>query len=245
MNTLMLAEAKGKRSHIKTMATRLKTFLDNFRVEQGSKYDISERKLRLAELWTQFDAIQSIVETLENPDSSITDKETLLDLQIKQRDSFKAPYFALMSRYEATLEQLNPSETQAATRNTNNRTAVSRETHVRLPKIELPVFAGSYEDWYSYRDTFEKLIHENDRLADIEKFHYLRSSLKDKAAEVIKSIETTTENYHEAWAAVKERFDNKRWIVQRHIRAIFDTPALVKENHAAMRELLDTIFKHV
>lgn len=115
---------------------------------------------------------------------------------------------------------------------------------MRLPKIDLPVFSGSYEDWYSYYDTFGKLIHANDNLTTIEKFHYLRSSLKDKAAEVIKSIETTTDNYEEAWAAVKERFDNKRWIVQRHIRSIFEAPAITKENHTTLRELLDTILKH-
>ncbi|KYN28043.1 hypothetical protein ALC57_02543, partial [Trachymyrmex cornetzi] len=44
---------------------------------------------------------------------------------------------------------------------------------------------------------------------------------------------------------IKERFDNKRWIVQRHIQAIFDVPALHKENHAALRELLNTILKHL
>lgn len=89
------------------------------------------------------------------------------------------------------------------------------------------------------------MIHSNTSLSEIEKFHYLRSSLKDKAAEVIKSIETTTANYHEAWAAVKERFDNKRWIVQKHIRAMFEAPSVSKENHTALRELLDTILKHV
>jgi len=45
------------------------------------------------------------------------------------------------------------------------------------------------------------------KLTDIEKFYYLRSSLKDKAAEIVKSIETTTDNYNDAWAAIKERFE--------------------------------------
>lgn len=107
------------------------------------------------------------------------------------------------------------------------------------------MFTGSYDDWYSYQDTFEKLIHDNAQLTDIEKFHYLRSSLQDNAAQIIKSIETTSDNYMEAWSAVKEHFDNKRWIIQKHIRAIFDTPTLNKENHVNLRELLDTILKHL
>lgn len=113
----------------------------------------------------------------------------------------------------------------------------------QIAKIKLLVFSGAYDDWYSLQDTFKKLIHNNNDLTDIERFHYLWSSLQDKAAEIIKSNETTTANYNEAWAAVKERFDNKRWIIQIHIRAIFEAPSLTKENH--LRELLNTILKHL
>ena len=91
---------------------------------------------------------------------------------------------------------------------------------------------------------FEQLIQLNEGLAEIEKFHYLRSSLKDTVSDIIKSIETTAANYHEAWAAVIERFDNQRWIVQKHVRALFEVPAVRKENHSMTREL-DTILKHL
>ncbi|KYN02137.1 hypothetical protein ALC62_07050 [Cyphomyrmex costatus] len=148
-----------------------------------------------------------------------------------------------MSRCEQILEQFSNSDIQTSVQSIPS--SDRRDTRIRLPKIDLPVFSGAYEDWYSYQDTFEKLIHVDPSLTDIERFHYLRSSLKDKAAEVVKSIETTTDNYHEAWNAVKERFDNKRWIVQKHIKAIFDAPAVTKENHVALRDLLDTILKHV
>ncbi|KYN08275.1 hypothetical protein ALC62_00745 [Cyphomyrmex costatus] len=148
-----------------------------------------------------------------------------------------------MSRCEQILEQFSNSDIQTSVQSIPS--SDRRDTRIRLPKIDLPVFSGAYEDWYSYQDTFEKLIHVNPSLTDIERFHYLRSWLKDKAAEVVKSIETTTDNYHEAWNAVKERFDNKRWIVRKHIKAIFDAPAVMKENHVALRDLLDTILKDV
>lgn len=78
----------------------------------------------------------------------------------------------------------------------------------------------------------------------IEKFHYLRASLKDKVAEIIKFIDIA-DNYNESWVAIKEHFVNKRWIIQKHIRAIFEAPSLIKENHVKLRELLDTILKHL
>ncbi|XP_077266386.1 uncharacterized protein LOC143899738 [Temnothorax americanus] len=117
--------------------------------------------------------------------------------------------------------------------------------HINGPSSRIHGTTGSFEDWYSFKDTFEKLIHQNGDVSVIEKFHYLRSSLKDKAAEIIQSLDTTTDNYDDAWAAVKNRYDNKRWTIQRHIKAIFDAPAINKENHLALRELLDTIFKHL
>ena len=89
------------------------------------------------------------------------------------------------------------------------------------------------------------MIHANQNLSEIEKFHYLRSFLKDKVTEIIKSIEITTDNYKDAWCAVKERFNNKRWILQKHIRAIFEIISLIKENHIQLRELLDALLKHL
>jgi len=62
----------------------------------------------------------------------------------------------------------------------------------------------------------------NSSLTEIKIFHYLRSFLKDKAAEIIKFIETTTDNYYDAWTEVEKRYDNKRWVIQKHVRAIFD-----------------------
>ncbi|XP_018378092.1 PREDICTED: uncharacterized protein LOC108770856 [Trachymyrmex cornetzi] len=245
MDTLSLSDAKNKRAHIRAAATRLKTFIDNFDAIEGSRHDLTERKQRLSDLWGQFDATQSHIEILENADPSIVDKKVLQEQQMQQRDSFEGPYFQLMARYSALIEQKDNGASQPNSSLDNRHATGSREMRVKLPKIDLPVFAGAYEDWYSYRDTFEKLIHLNGDLSEIEKFHYLRASLKDAAADIIKSIEITTANYEEAWTAVKERFDNQRWLVQKHIRALFELQAMRKENHGMIRELLDTVLKHL
>jgi len=110
-------------------------------------------------LWNQFHAIQSRIESFKNADIAVTDKGTLLEQQIQQRASFENLYFFLISRYEAVLEQFNQLEIRAVSNIESNHTISSRETRVKLPKIDLPVFSGTYEDWYSYQDTFEKLIH--------------------------------------------------------------------------------------
>ena len=85
-----------------------------------------------------------------------------------------------------------------------------RDIQIRLPKIELPTFSGSYEEWCTFNDTFLSLIHNNSQLSNIQKFHYLKSALKGNAASVIHSFEITSKNYKESWDLLKSRFDNKR-----------------------------------
>lgn len=90
-----------------------------------------------------------------------------------------------------------------------------RNSQVKLPRIELPTFNGKYEDWHSFFDMFNSLIHSNREISDTQKFHYLRSSLKGDAAEIVSSLEISGSNYADAWTRLKKRYDNKRLIVQK------------------------------
>lgn len=45
--------------------------------------------------------------------------------------------------------------------------------------------------------------------------------------------------------AIKEHFDNKRWLVQRHVRALFEISSVYKENHSTIHELLNTFLKYL
>jgi len=149
-----------------------------------------------------------------------------------------------MSVYEERLSTFEQADVMPQSNaNVRNRTVHQNnpESHIRLPKIQLPSFSGSYEDWYTFHDSFKNLIHANENLSAIQKFHYLRSSLKDNAAEVIKSFDITTDNYLKAWQLLNERFDNKRRIVQTHIKAMFEITPIHKENCATLRSLLDNI----
>lgn len=90
-----------------------------------------------------------------------------------------------------------------------------RNSQVKLSRIELPTFNGKYEDWHSFFDMFNSLIHSNREISDTQKFHYLRSSLKSDAAEIVSSLEISGSNYADAWTRLKERYDSKRLIVQK------------------------------
>lgn len=110
MNTLTLIDAKGKRTHIRVAATYLKTYIDSYDPNQGSRHDITERKTKLLDLWNQFELIQSRIETFEIDNSANTNKDALLAQQIQQRTAFENPYFQLTSRYDTMLEHFDQRE---------------------------------------------------------------------------------------------------------------------------------------
>lgn len=95
------------------------------------------------------------------------------------------------------------------------------------------------------RDTFESLIHKNVSIIDTQKFHHLKASLQGDAASVIQSIDFTATNYNVAWQALCERYNNKRLLIQNHIKPIFELESVTKESARAIRNLIDTTFRHL
>lgn len=133
METITLSEARNKRAHIRASATRLKTFIENYDPNQGSRHDISKRKTKLSDLWNQFEIIQSRIEALENEDTANIDKDALLAQQIQQRTSFENLYFHLISRYNAMLEHFDRHETPVSSSNeVNNSDNTMRQYHREL-----------------------------------------------------------------------------------------------------------------
>jgi len=64
------------------------------------------------------------------------------------------------------------------------------------------------------------------------------------AAQIIQSLSSTAENYEIAWNLLKERYSNKRIIIQNHVRALFELQAVSKEA-ASLSTLVDTALKHI
>lgn len=63
--------------------------------------------------------------------------------------------------------------------------------------------------------------------------------------QLIKSIELSATNYRAAWKLITDRYENKKIIVHRHIRAIFDYPIINSESYVALRQLFDNVNKHL
>ena len=60
----------------------------------------------------------------------------------------------------------------------------SFRTSSHLPRINLPIFDRSFDNWESFLDKF-KSIHDEQTLTNIERIHYLCSCIKGDASNAL------------------------------------------------------------
>lgn len=108
-----------------------------------------------------------------------------------------------------------------------------------LPKVSIPTFCDGYVEWQSFADLYTVLIHDNEQLSNVQKFHYLRSSLSGEAAQIISHITITEANYEVAWESLRERYTNQRVITSVLIDKLINQPAS-SESVSDIKRLLDT-----
>ncbi|XP_071577593.1 uncharacterized protein [Temnothorax nylanderi] len=96
-----------------------------------------------------------------------------------------------------------------------------------LPRIQLPHFSGTYEEWPPFRDLFLSVIGENSSISNIERFHYLRSCLQGPAEKLIHSLTVTGNNYDRAWAILSTHYENKKKLIRSNF-ATFTAVAKMK-----------------
>lgn len=196
---------KAKRRSIKASCTRLKNYIESIRdMSHDACVQLQVRKDKLENWWNNYDEIQSQIEVIEqNPES-------------EERGIFEATYFDLMTRLRSLIEgfQGNQDLQVPISNIVNNQHRGQEISRVKLPRLNLPVFSGKYQEWTSFSQMFRTTISGNNNLSDIEKFQYLCTSLTDDAADVIESLELSGENFIVAWRMLEERYDRIRVIVQ-------------------------------
>jgi diphosphomevalonate decarboxylase len=108
----------------------------------------------------------------------------------------------------------------------------------KLPTITLPTFSGKVCEWQHFHDTFQALIVDNKQLFDIQRYHYLISSLQGEAKSLIQNLPVTTENFHVAWQLVTDRYSNKKLIAMMHIKQLCQLSLVSKGNSGNLSLLI-------
>ncbi|CAF4921385.1 unnamed protein product [Pieris macdunnoughi] len=107
------------------------------------------------------------------------------------------------------------------------------------PRIEIPIFNGSFEKWVSFRDLFEQSIHKNSSLSNAEKMQYLKSRLREEPERLIHQLQISNENYDACWRIITNRYDNKKHILTSYLNSFMQLPRIEKDNLGQIKKLHD------
>lgn len=232
-NNDSIRRLKSDRKQVVSQLERFNTFIRSCD-QLTNQIIIKERLSKCEHLWEDFNKIQIELEYLEDTPEAIS-----------ERESFEHKYFETICMFKELLNESNNSSNNLNSNNYSQGNIGSVSNAVKLPPLDLPQFDGNYENWSCFFDTFVALIHSNNNLGKVQKFYYLQSCLKGEATQAISSIQVTDLNYEIAFKILCERYENKRLIIQSHLRSLFDMPSINKTCHSELRKYLDTIQKNI
>lgn len=89
------------------------------------------------------------------------------------------------------------------------------------------------------------MFHNNVALIDVQRLHYLKSSLLGPAADIIKNFSITADNYHVAYNELIRHYENKSFTIQSHIRSWLSSPKVTIASAEELRNLHQHVASHV
>ncbi|XP_063630296.1 uncharacterized protein LOC134801610 [Cydia splendana] len=197
--------------------------------------------------------VQGRMDTLDNywKEFKIVHEKILLSISVEDRqllpyfsedmfDQFEELFYTYKGELRTVLLKLSSETAKVDTSKQTVSNTSTSNSEVRLPRISIPTFNGNYTEWQSFHDLFVALIHNNSSLENVQKLHYLKSSLTGDAEVLLRQFCITGENYTEAWAILKKRYNNKRYIANTVFKKFFGQRELSQESASAIKQLLDT-----
>ena len=111
----------------------------------------------------------------------------------------------------------------------------------KLPKLNLPRFNGDIVNFFSFWESFNTAVHENQNIPPILKFNYLKSYLDGQAAKAVEGLPMTEANYENAVLILQDRFGKKQKIISKHMDELLKLPVCQSEKLAQLRYIYGTI----
>ena len=241
-----LARKKRTRAGHKTHVKRLMSEATELLSSCGPAPITAEQRQRLKNYKLSLSKKLETISALDGEILSDT-KEEDIKTEISESSEFidaMSLCLVALDEFVMTAEEIvSPKPTLDAS--LSSATCGHKTTRVKLPKLETMSFDGKTTEWTPFWDYFESVIHVSEALSDVEKFSYLRSSLKGSAASTINGLSLTGKNYSVAVSLLKERFADPQKIISGHMDALVNLPAVTNaKDLKAVRQLCDDVEAH-
>lgn len=198
---------------------------------QVELYDLERR-------WRQLVQVYETEMTSENPDQN---DDTRTSIHAKFSESCKS-----YKSWKASILDLMQIEKQ------NYEKSVSRESEskgqseessfsLKVPPCDTELFSGGYDKWPSFRDMFSAIYAKHPKLSPAQKLFHLRAKTRGDANQIVKQFALTNDNFELAWEALRQRYENKRILINHQLRKIFEIDHVSSEKGKGLRNLQYTI----
>lgn len=217
-----------KRASVKGKITRIENFVNDN--QDNNDVDVNEfvtRETLLIQAYEKCNTLQEDIEIYE-------EKEGFDREEIEER------YIKVLSAIKRKISEINKLESNNKLEHSFGE--VRENLHkVHLPNIQIPIFNGQFSEWNSFRDLFKTLVDDNGDLSDVQKFTYLKASLKSEPLNLIKDLQLTNTNYKVAFDILNKRYDDTLAIVNMHLSALIEVNSINKGDCKQLREFITNI----
>ncbi|CAK9826629.1 hypothetical protein ANTRET_LOCUS4442 [Anthophora retusa] len=232
MESADIKALRKQRAIVKAQLTRLQSFLEDQREISITALEIRHSKLE--QMFNSFTEIQTIIETKDEESD-----------HAPEWDSFEEQYYKVAETINNQLKEIRGIGGPVSVNRTVESPNTVKQTSSLLRKIEIKPFDGNPIEWHSFHDTFRSLVHDNDELIGVQKFHLLKNALRGEATAVIDSLNATEGNYLVAWDLLCKRCNKPRKIINAHLRLLLDLPEITRDTPINLRQLAEQAQVHV
>ncbi|XP_046801098.1 uncharacterized protein LOC111682254 isoform X1 [Lucilia cuprina] len=113
--------------------------------------------------------------------------------------------------------------------------------NIKLPPCDTEVFAGSYENWPSFRDMFTAIYINGTNCPPVVKLFHLRNKTRNEAGAIVKRYPLCDDSFDLAWNALKARYENKRVLVDHQLQILFNIPIATSEDSKTLQKIHSTV----
>lgn len=225
-------ELRNARGIHKGSVTKLEKWIEASDISKD-EHDVDAKLEMLDTFFRQFCAVQDQLEALDS-------KETAEREEMEKR-VFTAKATLKRLRFKLTTGRSGSTSFHDAT-NATIPVSVEVCNPMDVPVPKLPKFNGEdYLDYPNFINAFKALVDSRTTqgFSDIKKFSILRNSLEGRAAESVKHLLLTAENYKAALTILDNRFLKTRLIFDSLVKKLLNLPKAT--GASSLRKMLDAI----
>ncbi|XP_058987604.1 uncharacterized protein LOC131806835 [Musca domestica] len=206
---------------------------DAMNKDSVTMFAVEPRKVELKRLWAR---INSTYEHVCIESNEFKDEAANLYRQCREAYMCCSAQMGELSQSfgdNSTLSSTMVSPSQRTRRLENN---VS-DHRLRLPPCTTEIFHGDYLSWPSFRDMFTAVYIDCKSITPVERLFYLRQSTQGEALEIVKKSPLTNDGFANAWSNLKDRYENKRILVNSQLKVLFNLVSVKNESAGEIKRL--------